>query len=45
MNMFLHGHPTAELWKGNTLAAPYFKNRDGSLATFELRRRKSTLLH
>ncbi len=35
MNMFLHGHPTAELWKGNTLAAPYFKNRDGSLATFD----------
>ena len=35
MNMFLHGHPTAELWRGNTLAAPYFKNRDGSLKTFD----------
>src|SRR5450755_3612962 len=27
MNMFLHGHPTAVLWKGNTLSAPYFKNK------------------
>ena len=35
MNMFLHGHPTADLWRGNTLAAPYFKNRDGSLKTFD----------
>ena len=35
MNMFLHGHPTAELWRGNTLAAPYFKNSDGSLKTFD----------
>ncbi len=35
MNMILHGHPTAELWRGNTLAAPYFKNRDGSLKTFD----------
>ncbi|MEX2551420.1 MAG: class I SAM-dependent DNA methyltransferase, partial [Actinomycetota bacterium] len=35
MNMILHGHPTAELWRGNTLAAPYFKQRDGSLKTFD----------
>jgi type I restriction enzyme M protein len=35
MNMILHGHPTAELWKGNTLSAPYFKNPDGSLQTFD----------
>ena len=35
MNMILHGHPTAELWRGNTLSAPYFKNRDGSLRTFD----------
>ena len=34
MNMILHGHPTAELWRGNTLAAPYFKNPDGGLKTF-----------
>ena len=33
--MFLHGHPTAELWRANTLAAPYFKNRDGRLRTFD----------
>jgi type I restriction enzyme M protein len=35
MNMILHGHPTAELWRGNTLAAPYFKNPGGSLKTFD----------
>jgi len=35
MNMILHGDPTAELWRGNTLAAPHFKNRDGSLKTFD----------
>ena len=35
MNMILHGHPTAELWRGNTLAAPYFKNQDHSLKTFD----------
>jgi type I restriction enzyme M protein len=35
MNMILHGHPTAELWRGNTLSAPNFKNRNGSLRTFD----------
>jgi type I restriction enzyme M protein len=35
MNMILHGHPTAELWRGNTLSAPHFKNRDGGLRTFD----------
>ena len=35
MNMILHGHPTAELWRGNTLAAPYFKSKDNSLKTFD----------
>lgn len=35
MNMILHGHPTAELWRGNTLSAPYFKNKDGTLKTFD----------
>jgi type I restriction enzyme M protein len=35
MNMILHSHPTADLWRGNTLAAPYFKNPDGSLKTFD----------
>ena len=32
MNMFLHGQPTADLWHGNTLAAPSFKNPDGRVA-------------
>ena len=35
MNMILHGHPTAELWRGNTLSAPYFKTRNGGLGTFD----------
>lgn len=35
MNMILHGHPTADLWRGNTLSAPYFKNSDDSLRTFD----------
>ena len=35
MNMFLHGHPTAELWRGNTLADPYFRSRNGGLRTFD----------
>ena len=33
--MILHGDPTAVLWRGNTLAAPYFKNEIGSLKTFD----------
>ena len=35
MNMILHRHETAELWRGNTLAAPYFKNPDDCLKTFD----------
>ena len=35
MNMILHDQTTAELWRGNTLADPYFKNPDGSLKTFD----------
>lgn len=35
MNMILHGHPTAELWRGNTLSAPHFKNKGGGLKTFD----------
>ena len=35
MNMILHGHPTAVLSRGNTLAAPHFKNRNGGLETFD----------
>lgn len=33
--MILHGHPTAEIAHGNTLANPFFKNKDGSLKTFD----------
>jgi len=35
MNMILHECPTAELWQGNTLAAPHFKTPDGGLKTFD----------
>ena len=35
MNMILHGHETAELWRGNTLAAPHYKNSDNGLKTFD----------
>ena len=35
MNLILHGHETAEVWRGNTLAAPYFKSPVGGLKTFD----------
>ena len=35
MNLILHGQPTAELWRGNTLAAPHFKGPWGGLQTFD----------
>lgn len=35
MNMVLHDCPTAEIWRGNTLSDPHFKNADGSLKTFD----------
>ena len=35
MNLILHGQPTAELWRGNTLAAPHFKGSGGGLRTFD----------
>ena len=35
MNMILHGHETAELHRGNTLAAPHFKSPDGGLRAFD----------
>ncbi|MBI4322093.1 MAG: N-6 DNA methylase [Chloroflexi bacterium] len=35
MNMILHDNPTAEIWRGNTLADPHFKNPDGGLKTFD----------
>ena len=35
MNMILHGNESAEIWQDNTLSAPYFKNSDGTLKTFD----------
>ena len=35
MNMILHDYATAELWRDNTLARPYFRNSDKSLKTFD----------
>ncbi len=35
MNMILHGHATAEIWRGNTIAAPHFKDKSGGLHRFD----------
>jgi type I restriction enzyme M protein len=35
MNMILHDAPTAEIWKGNTLTNPYWRNPNGGLKTFD----------
>ena len=35
MNMFLHDNPTADIWCDNTLSAPYFKNQQNGLKTFD----------
>ncbi|KUK04973.1 MAG: Type I restriction-modification system, M subunit [Euryarchaeota archaeon 55_53] len=35
MNMILHGKPYAVIEQGNTLSNPKFKNKDGSLKTFD----------
>jgi len=35
MNMILHNNPTADIWRGNTLSAPHFKNPDGGVKTFD----------
>ncbi|HOW76947.1 MAG TPA: class I SAM-dependent DNA methyltransferase [Candidatus Competibacteraceae bacterium] len=35
MNMLLHDCPTAEIWQGNTLADPCFKQPNGRLETFD----------
>jgi len=35
MNMILHENPTAEIWRGNTLADPHFKDSDGNLKLFD----------
>jgi len=35
MNMILHGHPTADIKRQNTLSTPLFRNKNGSLKTFD----------
>lgn len=35
MNMILHGHPTAQIVRGNTLSNPLFKKGDNQLQTFD----------
>lgn len=35
MNMWMHGQPTAEIWKGNTLSSPHWLEGDGSLKKFD----------
>ncbi len=35
MNMFLHNCPTHAIWRGNTLAAPHFKESDGRIQAFD----------
>ena len=35
MNMILHGHATAELWKDNTLSSPHFIDGRGRLKAFD----------
>ena len=44
MNMILHGHPTAELWRGNTLAEPALQEQGRQPQDLRLRRRQSALL-
>ena len=33
--MFLHDNPTADIWHGNTLSSPNFKNQHNGLKTFD----------
>jgi type I restriction enzyme M protein len=35
MNMILHNNPTADIQQGNTFTTPQFKNKDGTLKTFD----------
>jgi type I restriction enzyme M protein len=35
MNMILHNNPTAEIWKGSTLAEPHWTEKDGRLKQFD----------
>ena len=35
MNMILHDHPSAEIWRDNTLSSPHFLDADGRLKRFD----------
>ncbi len=35
MNMWLHENPEADIWRGNTISEPHFKNINGTLKTFD----------
>jgi len=35
MNMILHDHPSAEIWKDNSLASPHWLEKDGRLKAFD----------
>ncbi len=35
MNVILHSCPSAEIWQDDTLSAPYWKNDEGGLKTFD----------
>ncbi|TPI58652.1 methyltransferase [Mesorhizobium sp. B3-1-7] len=35
MNMVIHNNADAELWRGNVITQPHFKNPNGSLRTFD----------
>ena len=35
MNMILHDNPMAEIWQGNTLSDPHFKEKSGALKIFD----------
>ncbi len=35
MNMILHGHELADVWRGNTISEPEFKEDNGSLKRFD----------
>ncbi len=35
MNMILHGHELGDIWRGNTISEPHFKENNGSLKRFD----------
>jgi len=35
MNMILHANPTADIWQGNSLSSPHWKDKNGNLKQFD----------